>query len=247
MKPFRYLFFTLCFVLALILFIWIGFRLVPTPSSSEASQPSDTQLPVVILDAGHGGEDGGAVGANGIYEKDLNLSIAKRLEELLRVNGIPVVMTRSEDILLYDPESDYHGQKKVQDLATRRKIAESYDHAVFLSIHMNAFPDPKYSGLQVYYSENDPSSRSLAENIQALSTSLLLPDNHRKIKSGKGSLYLLDRLSCPAVLVECGFLSNGEECERLSAEEYQKELAMTLCLSLLDYLTDGRKNPQDGS
>ncbi len=212
-------------------------------SAPSATEPvSDTEAPpTVVIDAGHGGEDGGAVGFGNIYEKDLNLSIALMLSDILKLNGINTVLTRSEDILLYDKNSNYQGQKKVQDLATRRKIAESYENAVFVSIHMNAFPEEKYSGLQVYYSKNEPSSKALAENIQGITKELLLPENNRKCKAADKNIYLLDRLECPAVLVECGFLSNKEECARLSEKQYQQKLALCLASSVIKYLNDTKK------
>ena len=120
----------------------------------------------VVLDAGHGGEDGGAVSASGVFEKDLNLSIAKKLEKLLTSCGISVVMTRTEDVLLYDKTVDYHGRKKALDLAARRKITEETENAIFVSIHMNAFPASQYSGLQVWYSPNNSHSKILAQSVQ---------------------------------------------------------------------------------
>jgi N-acetylmuramoyl-L-alanine amidase len=201
----------------------------------------------VVIDAGHGGEDGGAVGTNGIYEKDLNLQIAWILNDLLRANGIETVMTRSEDILLYDRNSNYQGQKKVQDLAIRRKIAETYENAVFVSIHMNAFPQHQYHGLQVYYSPNSSESKDLAIHIQSLTKELLMPKNNRSVKTSGGNIYLLDRLQCPAVLVECGFLSNPEECAKLSSEEYKQQMALSLCLSILEYFSDASVNSASAS
>jgi N-acetylmuramoyl-L-alanine amidase len=147
-------------------------------------------------------------------------------------------MTREEDILLYDKTSDYHGHKKEQDLATRRRMAEQYDRAVFVSIHMNAFPDSRYKGLQVYYSENHPDSQLLAKSIQAKDRLYLHPDNRRAVKSGGSNLYLLDRLTCPAVLVECGFLSTDEECEALCREDTQKKLVLLLAASVLEILSE---------
>ena len=188
-----------------------------------------------MIDPGHGGEDAGAIGNGKIYEKDLNLSIAEILCELLHANGIPTVMTRTEDILLYDPTSDHQGKKKIQDLATRRRIAESYGDAVFISIHMNAFPDPRYGGLQVYYSGNHPGSKLLASKIQSTAKKLLMPKNHRAVKEGDESIYLLDRLECPSVLIECGFLSNTEDLSNLSDPSYQKKMAIALFLAITEY------------
>lgn len=188
----------------------------------------------VVLDAGHGGEDGGAVSANGVLEKDLNLSIALRLRALLEANGIRVVLTRSTDTLLYDKDVDYHGRKKALDLAARKNIAESTENCVFVSIHMNAFPIAKYQGLQVWYSKNHPASLTLAQSVQSMNQSLLQPSNERPVKAATSSIYLLHHLRSPAILVECGFLSNPEEATLLASEEYQENLAFLLFLSLSD-------------
>ena len=232
-----FLLFSLLFCAILSLLIFVGGKTNERYETADADAKPDG-APVVIIDAGHGGEDGGTIGKNGVYEKDINLSIALLLRDMLAANGIETVLTRSEDILLYDKNSNYHGQKKIQDLATRRRIAESYENAVFVSIHMNAFPEEKYSGLQVYYSKNDETSKALAENIQGLTKEKLMPANERKCKAADSNIYLLDRLDCPAVLVECGFLSNPAECARLSDSEYQKQLALCLCAAVAGYLAE---------
>ena len=206
----------------------------------EASTPALS----VVLDPGHGGEDCGAIGVNSIYEKDINLSIAKKTSLILSASGRQTVMTRSEDILLYDKASDYRGKKKIQDLAERRRIGDSTTNCIFASIHMNAFPQKKYQGLQVWYSPNHPDSYTLANLIQEESRKLLLPDNHRRVKQSDQSIYLLHHLQCPAVLIECGFLSNPEECERLSTEEYQKQLSLSIAVSLLRYCENYEKTSQ---
>ncbi len=193
----------------------------------------EKELPVVIIDAGHGGIDGGAVGVGSVAEKDLNLDIALRLSDILSAAGIPNRLTRSEDIML---ENHGSSSKKNGDLAARKKIAESYTNAVFVSIHMNSFPIQKYSGLQVYYSPNNEKSRELANLIQTDIAKRLQPENKRKIKAATSSIYLLDNLSCPAVLVECGFLSNPEECTRLATEEYRREIALSIACSVCEYI-----------
>ena len=191
----------------------------------------------VVIDAGHGGEDGGTQSADGMYEKDINLEIARMLEVMLRANGICTVMTRTEDMLLYDRGVDYQGRKKVLDLAARRRIAEETENGVLVSIHMNAFPEERYRGLQVFYSPNDTLSRDLAERIQGTAQKYLQPENNRKIKKATSSIYLLDRLQCPAVLVECGFLSNPQEAALLSEENYRRELAFVLFCAVMDYIS----------
>ena len=192
------------------------------------------QALTVVLDAGHGGEDGGAISANGRYEKDLNLAVTLLLSDLLKANGVNVRLTRATDTMLYDRDVDYHGRKKALDLAARRKIAEETDGCVFVSIHMNAFPQSQYSGLQVWYSANHPSSLLLASLVQERTHDLLQPQNNRRIKEATSSIYLLHHLTVPSILIECGFLSNPQEAERLASASYQKELAFTLFLALTD-------------
>jgi len=187
----------------------------------------------VVIDAGHGGEDGGTASAAGVLEKDLNLSVAFALRDLFEAAGVPVVMTRTEDKLLYDRNLDFQGRKKVLDLAARRLVAEKTAAeagqqgggvCLFISIHMNAFPQPQYSGMQVWYGTGHPLSAEVAGRIQSASAAIM-PDNHRKIKAAGSNIYLLDRIQTPAVLVECGFLSNPAEAERLSRESYRYAVA----------------------
>lgn len=201
---------------------------LPTHTTATAKAPCYT----VVLDAGHGGEDGGASGANGVLEKDINLAIALDLRDLLEANGVPVVLTRETDILLYDRTVDFKGRKKALDLAARRKIAEETENCIFVSIHMNAFPQKQYSGLQVWYSPNNNASITLAETVQDLAREQLQPENDRRVKPATSSIYLLHHLHVPAVLVECGFLSNPHEAEKLATEEYRQQLAFLLFLAL---------------
>ncbi len=204
-------------------------------ATSSASTPK--QEYTVVLDAGHGGEDGGASSASGALEKEINLAITTSLRDLLVASGVRVVLTRSEDVLLYDKTVDYHGRKKALDLAARRKIAEETPNAIFVSIHMNAFPQTQYKGLQVWYSKYDPSSLTLAQSVQRLASEQLQPENNRRVKAATSSIYLLHHLTCPAILVECGFLSNPEEASLLATEEYQNKLAFLLFLAISDSLT----------
>ena len=197
-----------------------------TPALSEESVKY-----TFVIDAGHGGEDGGAVGADGTKEKNLNLDVARLLEALLRLNGASVVMTRTEDTLLYDyfnDLSDYTGHKKIYDLKNRLKITEREENPVYVGIHMNKFSDPQYKGLQVYYSPNDKRSELLAGRIQTEISTSLQKGNKRVIKAADSGIYLLDALKTPAVLIECGFLSNKEECARLNDESYQRKLSVAL-------------------
>ena len=201
----------------------------------ENNEPTKN-LPTVIIDAGHGGEDGGAIGANGAYEKDINLSIAFKLKEKLESMGIPVVMTRTTDTLLYDKNADYEGKKKKLDLLERKNIAEQYENAIFISIHQNSFLKSQYNGFQVYYSPNGIDSLRIASLIEEW-VSLSYDDiSIRPSKKGDSSIYLLNELYCPAVLIECGFISNPEECALLCNENYQDALVSGISKAIGEFV-----------
>ena len=142
----------------------------------------ESERRLIIIDAGHGGEDPGAVGVTGDYEKDLNLAIAKEIGDILISRGYAVLYTRTEDKLLYTDEENVKGIRKISDLKNRCKIAAEYPEATFISIHMNSYASSKYSGLQVYYSTKNEESYALARSVQERVKSELQPDNNRKIK-----------------------------------------------------------------
>ncbi len=196
------------------------------------------ELPTVVIDPGHGGADCGAVGINGVLEKDINLTLSEFIAAEFENAGYKVIMTRKEDIMLVDKKTE-HTTKKSSDLTARTQIAE--DGQLFISIHMNKFPEEKYKGAQVYYSVNDVRSARLAEMLQSGIVNSLQPDNNRAVKSGAG-LYLLDRIKCPAVIVECGFLSNSEEAQKLSDIEYLSELAFEIFNAADDFVIEGMNN-----
>ena len=224
------------FVSVCMLFTFMGNSFCKEEPTYTATDTQKSDKLTLIIDAGHGGEDGGTVGVNGVLEKDLNLKIAFALRDMALSAGYDTVMSRTEDVLLYDRNTDYKGRKKALDLLARAKIAEKYENAVFVSIHMNAFPDGKYSGLQVYYSVNDPLSKTVAEDIQSTVRLYLQSTNERKIKPATSNIYLLDRITLPAVLIECGFLSNADECALLSLDSYRQKLALSIFLSVSKYL-----------
>ncbi|MBR5144251.1 MAG: N-acetylmuramoyl-L-alanine amidase [Clostridia bacterium] len=190
---------------------------------------------LIVIDAGHGGEDSGAVGVNGALEKDLNLQIALEIGKALEEKGYVVVYTRTDDRLLYTEEENIKGIRKISDLKNRCKIAARYPNSVFVSIHMNSFGSSKYSGLQVYYSEKNDESRLLADSIQNKVINDLQKTNNRVTKPGK-DMYILENIDNTAVLIECGFLSNKEECEKLSEKEYQKELSFSIVCAIIEYI-----------
>lgn len=185
---------------------------------------------VIVIDAGHGGADGGAVGSGGVLEKDLNLSVAKKLSALCEAAGVRHIMTREDDRMLVD--DSVKSRRKMLDLKNRVSVAGNAagDGVVplFVSIHMNYFPSGGYSGLQVWYSVNDPRGQLLAESIQGIARDYIDPSNSRRIKAADQSIYVLDRAKVPAVLVECGFLSNPEEQGKLCTDEYRTEIAMAI-------------------
>lgn len=205
---------------------------------SVLSSEDDAERVRVIIDAGHGGMDGGAVGADGTLEKDLNLLLSELVYDILSANGIPSVMTRTEDVLLYDLFGDFPegGKKKMYDLKNRVRFAENYEGAVFVSIHMNSFPDKTLTGLQVYYSPNDKGSEILANSVQRTVGEYLQKDNKREIKPATDSIYILDRIKIPAILIECGFISTETERELLKTHEYRQKLALLIASAVTNYV-----------
>ena len=186
----------------------------------------------VILDAGHGGEDGGASAADGTLEKDLNLALTLRARDLLRACGVNVVLTREDDRMLGNGGA---GRRKAEDLRARLEIANSNPDALLISIHMNKFPLSYCRGVQLFYSGNNPDSALFAQSLHELVKKRLQNDNEREIKEATSAIYLLDRAKNPAVLIECGFLSNEEEKTLLKSEEYQNKLAALILSALSDY------------
>ena len=230
-----------CRFLAFLLFLSVIFALLfgiaeKTRARSDLdvlNEGTSSFSKTIILDAGHGGEDGGASSADGLLEKNLNLALALTMRDILQANGVNVILTRETDTLLYDRNTNYQGRKKMLDMAARLKIANETPDAVFVSLHMNTYPHPSCQGVQVWYSENNSASFELAKNIHSTTQTLLQPENDRPIKQSGSSIYLLHHLGCPAVLVECGFLSSPEEAALLGDESYRRQLALTLCMGIL--------------
>ena len=212
------------------------------PLSADFFQNADTQKVLnaserrsihMIPDAGHGGEDGGAT-ANGVCEKDVNLALTKDLASFLSLTPYTVNPTRTDDRLLYGAGEE--NRKKYYDLTRRVRFASQLDNAVFISIHQNKFEIPKYKGLQVYYSKNHPLSKNLAETVQKNAKAYLDPTNNREIKKADHRIRVLNSLQIPAVLIECGFLSNPEEAKLLASREYQKKIAFTVFISTITFV-----------
>ncbi len=190
--------------------------------------------PLVIIDAGHGGTDAGAIGSQGTLEKELNLAVAEELAARFREAGIPVLMTRKEDALVLYEGEDVKGQRKQKDLYNRVAIANEYPDATFVSIHMNAYPVAKYRGLQVYYNKNSAESALLARRITDRVKRDLDP-LYTRVPNFRGEeLYLLSHAKGRAVLIECGFLSNPEEEAKLLEKDYQKKLSFCIFYAMME-------------
>ncbi len=186
----------------------------------------------VLIDAGHGGDDPGKVSKNGILEKDVNLIIAKTLGEYLKEKGMEVYYTREHDGGLYHENST---NKKVEDLKKRCQIVENIKPDFMISIHQNSFPQESVKGAQVFYYGTSKESQALGEALQQGLVEIADQKNHRKAKANK-SYYILKKTSCPSVIVECGFLSNAEECKKLTSEKYQKKLVEGIYRGILLYV-----------
>ncbi len=195
---------------------------------------------VVIIDAGHGGEDGGAVSVSGAIESQINLEIALRLDSLMGLFGVPTVLLRDSDISLHDSSAQTLRQKKNSDLKNRVKIIESFDEPTVISIHQNTYTNSKYCGAQVFYANGDLSS-SFAQITQDVLRQTLNPDNDRKIKPTPDNVYLMNHISCQALLVECGFLSNPKEDQLLQSETYQTRIAASLTGAYLQFQCTNEK------
>ncbi len=186
-----------------------------------------TNKQVILIDAGHGGFDGGAVAPDGTVEKNINLKISLCLAQMLKTAGFRVILTREADVSTDDVETDTIAIRKKSDLKNRLKLMNDYPDAVFVSIHLNKFTTSAARGSQVFYNGKISESKVLGDAIQNSIVKLLQPDNDRVNKQATTGTYLLYNATIPAVLVECGFLSNKAELQMLKNEEYQKQMAFS--------------------
>lgn len=202
-------------------------------------------IPTIIIDAGHGGEDGGAIGIDGTIEKNLNLEIALKLNDVLSVMGYETRMVRISDISIYNGNPKTLREKKVSDIRNRTAIMEEYENCLYVSIHQNKYDDASIWGAQTFYSPNDEQSKKLAQFIQSSIATELQPENKRQIKQSGTSIYVLYNATKPAVMVECGFISNPNELSQLKTEEYQSKMAFSIMSGIINYniseVTNGTK------
>lgn len=189
----------------------------------------------IVVDAGHGGIDGGATSCTGVLESKFNLSIAQRLNDLLTFLGYDTKMIRTEDISIYTSGQTI-AQKKVSDLKERVRIINEIPNSILLSIHQNHYPDQKYKGAQVFYAGTEY-SQSLAKSLQSAFAATINPGSRREIKKSTG-VYLMEHIHRPGVLIECGFLSNPVEEAALRTEEYQKKICCVIAATVSQFLSN---------
>lgn len=190
---------------------------------------------IVILDAGHGGEDGGCVAYDNTLEKDINLQITDKISFMFDIFGIDYIQIRTEDISVGDNDLQSIKARKTSDIIKRFDTVNSYPNSVLLSIHQNMYSVEKYSGTQVFYSPNDNESKILADSIQSVIKNNIQQDNDRQTKASGDSIYLLYHAKRPSVMVECGFFSNMAELEKLKTPEYQVQMAYFITRGLINY------------
>lgn len=194
---------------------------------------------VLIIDAGHGGEDGGAQSDKGVLESDVNLEIALRMEALARFCGVPTRMTRTSREIDYPAQLSKTAQRKAYDQKQRVELIHSTPNAVLISIHQNKYPDPRPRGPQVLYAQGED-SKGLGELAHALLSQTLYPENRRVAAPISREIYLMRAAQCPAVLAECGFLSNPTEASLLVQPDYQTKIATVLLCAYLQYFEEAK-------
>lgn len=201
-----------------------------------------TDTPIIIIDAGHGGEDGGAVVQNDIVEKDINLAIAQKTNELLSLFGFQTYMVRDSDKLIYDNDSKTQRQKKNSDLRNRLNLMNKFENCLYISIHQNKYEDSRIWGAQTFYSPNDEKSPILAEFVQSSIISLIQPNNKRVIKKTGTNVFVIYNATKPAIMVECGFMSNNDELFKLKDNNYQNQMSFSISNGILNYYISEVKN-----
>ena len=225
--------------------VWAG-DAVSTKAQARIAEAVSAPLnerPAIALDAGHGGMDGGCVSVNGTAEKGINLDIALTERELLNLLGFEVTMTREDDRSIYDDGVQGLSKQKQSDMKNRLAIFDSC-RGIALSVHQNQFTDSRFSGAQMFYSRRNSEGERLAGAMQQQFVALLQPDNERETKPVDDELYLLDKTDTPAVMIECGFLSNPEEAAQLESAEYRSKVAFTIMTGVLEYRSGFAPEPE---
>jgi len=205
---------------------------VARPASVFAST-----MPIVIIDAGHGGFDGGAVADDGTLEKDLNLQISLKVEGIAKALGLNVIMVRTEDVGTDTSSGKTIRSRKVSDLKNRLNLMTKFENSIYVSIHLNKFAQSSVHGAQVFYAPKVETSDALANEIQESISKYVQTDNTRLIKPSTTDAYLLYNATNPAVIIECGFLSNANDLSNLKNDEYQSKIAFSIVCGVLNYFS----------
>lgn len=205
-------------------------------ASTASAAVDSSRQPVIILDAGHGGEDGGAVAVSGVDEKDINLAVALLVRDKLVASGFSVQMIRETDTAVGDTALSTLSERKRSDIQYRTQVVNETENCILVSIHQNYFEQSQYSGAQMFYSPNNTRSAQLAEAIRRTVVAQTQPENTRQNKQAESGIYLLSHVDVPAVIVECGFLSNPEEADLLNTPDYQQRMAAAISDGIADFL-----------
>ncbi|MBR0366260.1 MAG: N-acetylmuramoyl-L-alanine amidase [Clostridia bacterium] len=224
---------------SLFLLFFISVSVMAACAVSHHALPAFTgAAPVtIVLDAGHGAPDGGAVGVSGTEEKDINLDIVFKLREILTARGVNVILTRDSDSGIYDSSAETIHEKKVSDMKNRLDIINNSNTKLVISIHMNSFNDRSAHGLHVFYARNHPEAEAVAVSVQESIAALTGADTHT-VKAASDTLYLMKAPIPPIILVECGFLSNPDEEALLNTEEYRAKIAFAIANAVFEQLSN---------
>jgi len=226
-KRLLFIFGSICIALIVPAFIMASKNTVETVALPTTNR-------VIILDAGHGKPDEGAASSNGITESDINLQITMKVKKLLEDVGAKVILTRSDENGIYDASATTIRQKKVSDIKKRVEIGNNSDADIFISIHLNKIDQSQYYGWQTFYKEGNEQSTNLAKSIQAKLNETIQRENHREAHS-INNVYIVEHVTIPISIVECGFLSNPEEEKLLQQDDYQNKLAIGIFLGIVEY------------
>lgn len=221
-------------VYALVVSLFVCFAAFTSKTVTTMAEAAPVPRTVtLVIDPGHGGEDGGATSCTGVMESQINLEISLRLNDLLHLMGYQTKMIRTTDTAVYT-QGNTLSEKKISDLKHRVALVSESENPVLISIHQNQFSDSRYSGAQVFYAPT-ANSKDLAEILQAQLVSALNPGSKRAIKPAD-SIYLMQHISCPGILVECGFLSNREEEAKLRTAAYQQNLCCVIAAAVSTFI-----------
>ena len=223
MNRYKSIFIILLVFMVVLSIVCIRYDAVTADTAAGAPQSGLT----LIIDAGHGGEDGGAVAPSGVYESTINISIAQKLEQIMGFCGVKTVMTRTSEDITYPDDAKTTHDRKVADQKNRLSIINRTENAVLISIHQDKFSSAQPFGAQVHFASTD-GSEEFAHTVQKTLIEKINPENNRTEKRINDTIYLMNNVKCPAILIECGFLSNPAEAQLLQTEEYRLKIAAAI-------------------